>query len=137
MLVLGLNGSVRVEDALCGKKTGVHVGAVAHLRVHRAQNVIIPRDDVRQRLLDVTDLVEEDYADLDVQTIVLGLLANLAQELLGLPVNVHLRRGAGLVQHKHNIGRLGLALARERKRNLGLQVLVELGRHLLVLLQRG
>ena len=137
MLVLGLNGSIRVEDALCGKKAGVHVSARMQARVHCVQNVIIARDDIRQRLLDVTDPVEEDYADLDVQTIILGLLANLTQELLGLLVDVHLRRRAGLVQHKHNVGRLGLALARERQGDLGLQVLVELGRHLLVLLQRG
>lgn len=137
MLVLGLNGSIRVEDALCGKKAGVHVSARMQARVHCVQDVIIARDDVRQRPLDVTDLVEEDYADLDVQTIILGLLANLAQELLGLVVNVLLRGSARLIEHKHNVGRLGLALARKRKRDLRLQILVELGRHLLVLLQRG
>ena len=90
-----------------------------------------------QRLLDVTDPVEEDYADLDVQTIILGFLANLLQEFFGLVVNVLLRGSARLIEHKHNVGRLGLALAREREGDLGLKVLVELGRHLLILLQRG
>ena len=137
MLVLGLNGSVRVKNALGSKKASVHVGAGANARIHCSKNVIITRDDVGQLLLDVALLVEEDYADLDVQTIILGLLANLAQEPLGLVVDVHLRRGAGLIEHKHNVGRLGLALARERKRDPCLQILVKLGRHLLILLQRG
>ena len=134
VLVLGLNGSIRVEDALCGKKASVHVSARMQAGVHCVQDVIIPRDDVGQRLLDVTDPVEEDYADLDVQTISLGFLANLLQEFFGLFVNVRLRGSARLIEHKHNVGRLGLALARERKRNLRLQILVKLGRRLLVLL---
>ena len=134
VLVLGLNGSILIKDALGGKKASVHVGAGSDFRVHRIQDIVIARNHVGQLLLDVAPLVEEDYADLDVQAVILGLLADLTQELLCLVVDVHLRRGAGLIKHEHNIRRLGLALARERERDLGLQVLVELGRRLLVLL---
>lgn len=50
-------------------------------------------------------------------------------------IDVLLRRGARLIKNEHNIRWLGLALARERKRDLRLQVLVELGSRFLILLQ--
>ena len=137
MLVLGLNGSIRVEDALCSKKAGVHVGTRAQARVHRRQNAIVTCNDISQRLLNIAHLIKEDNANLDVQAVGLSLCLNLFEEGLSLVKDVLLRRGARLIEHKHNVGRLGLALARERQGDLGLQVLVELGRGLLILLQRG
>ncbi len=137
MLVLGLNGSIRVEDALCSKKAGVHVGTRAQARVHRRQNAIVTCNDISQRLLNIAHLIKEDNANLDVQAVGLSLCLNLFEEGLSLVKDVLLRRGARLIEHKHNVGRLGLALAREREGDLGLKVLVELGRHLLILLQRG
>ena len=40
-------------------------------------------------------------------------------------------------ENKHDVRRLGLALAREREGDLGLQILVELGRCLLILVKDG
>ncbi len=88
-------------------------------------------------MLNIAHLIKEDNANLDVQAVGLSLCLNLFEEGLSLVKDVLLRRGARLIEHKHNVGRLGLALAREREGDLGLKVLVELGRHLLILLQRG
>ena len=133
VLVLGLNGGVRVEDALCGKKAGVHVSARTHARVHRVQNVVIARGHIGKRQLHVAHLVEKDDAGLDVEAVGLRLLVDFLKKCLGLFEDVRLRGSAGLVQHEHDVGRLCLALTGEGKSDLGFEVLVERGRGLDVL----
>ena len=136
MLVFGLNGSISIEHALGSKKAGIHVGARAQARIHRRQNVIVTCNDINQRLLNIAHLVKEDNANLDVQAVGLSLCLNLFEEGLDLVIDVLLRRGARLIKNEHNIRRLGLAFPRERERNFRLQILVELGSHFLILLQR-
>ena len=134
MFVLGLNGFVCAEDALCGKKTGVHVGAGTQVRAHRCLNVVVTRNHIGQLQLNVADSIEDDHTNLDVEAIGLRFRLDLIKERLSLVVDCLIVGKGRLIENKHNVGRLGLALARERKRDLGLQVLVKLGRRLLVLL---
>ena len=128
VLVFGLNGGVLIENALCGKKASVHVGARTHARIHRVQDVVIARDHVGQRQLHVAHLVEKNDTDLDVEAVGLGLLVDFLQERFGLFEDVRLGGSAGLVQHKHDVSGLCLALTGEGKGDLGFEVLVERGR---------
>ena len=137
MFVPVLNGFVRAEDALCGKKTGVHVGAGTQVRAHRCLNVVVTRNHIGQFLLNVADSIEDDHTNLDVEAIGLRLRLDLIKERLSLVVDCLIVGKGRLIENKHDVRRLGLALAREREGDLGLQILVELGRCLLILVKDG
>ena len=136
MLVFGLNGSISIEHALGSKKARIHIGTRVQARIHRRQNAIVTCNDISQRLLNIAHLIKEDNANLDVQAVGLSLCLDLFEEGLGLVIDVLLRRGARLIKNEHNIRWLGLAFPRERKGNVCLQILVELGGRFLILLQR-